>query len=141
MQLIRILSYKKGLKMGMPHNLHEVYLVVTRKFYEAIYAQIFFTGLKKNLNVSPKNDYFRYYLVYIYLHTVQTKLNKHTFAPLDKIFGDVDVIDWPLEALFIIVLGLNNMQVTRKRIATYIHIVVEYQLDIDLVCQLVECIS
>lgn len=141
MQLIRILSYKKGLKMGMPHNCHEVYLIATRKFYEIIYAPIFFAGLKKNLIVSPQKDYFRYYIVYIYLHTVQTKLNGHTFRPLDKIFGDVDVSDWPLEALFIIVLGLNSKQITKNRIDSYMHIVIKYQLDLDLIYQLVKCIS
>lgn len=141
MQLIRILSYKKGLKMGMPHSFQEAYLVATRKFYENMYAPIFFVGLKKNLNVTPQNDYFRYYIIYIYLHTVQTKLNGHTFRPLDKIFGDVDVADWPLEALFIIVLGLNSMYITKKRIDSYMHIVDKYQLDLDLIYQLVECIS
>ena len=141
MQLIRILSYKKGLKMGMPHNCQEAYLVATRKFYEIIYAPIFFEGLKKNLNVSPQKDYFRYYIVYIYLHTVQTKLNGHTFRPLDKIFGDVDVFDWPMEALFIIALGLNSMQITKKRIDSYMYIVDKYQLNLDIIYQLVECIS
>lgn len=141
MQLIRILSYKKGLKMGIPHNFEEIYLVFTRKLYEIIYAPVFFTGLKKNLNISSSHDYFRYYLVYIYLHTVQTKLNENTFRPTDKIFGEVDVVDWPAEVLFVITLGLNGMQITPRRIGFYQHIINKYNLDIKRICELVECIS
>lgn len=141
MQLIRILSYKKGLKMGRPHNLHETYLILTRKIYEIIYAPIFFAGLKKYIAISKGKDYFRYYIVYIYLHTVQTNLNGKVFAPLDKIFGDVDVIDWPMEALFIIVLGLNNMKITRNRIEKYMGVITKYQLNENLIDELIDCIN
>lgn len=141
MQLIRILAYKKGLKMGMPKTFHDIYLVVTRKLYEIVYAPIFFSGHKKYLNVSKGGDYYRYYLVYIYLHTVQTNLNDRVYAPLDKIFGNVDVAEWPKEALFIIVLGLNSMRITKKRVDIYKDIINKYELDIDLVYQLVDCIK
>ena len=126
--------------MGRPRNCRDIYLILTRKIYEVIYAPIFLAGLKEYLNVSHQKDYYRHYIVYIYLHTVQTNLNGRTYAPLDKIFGDVDVSDWPLEALFIIVLGLNNMQITKNRINSYMHIVSKYQLDINLLHRLVECI-
>ncbi len=140
MQLIRILAYKKGLKMGKPKNLEDIYLIFTRKIYEIIYAPMFFSGLKKYLMISNVNDYYRYYLVYIYLHTVQTSLNGRVFAPLDKVFCDVDVIDWSKEALFIIALGLNNSKITKKRINVYMNIIVKYHLDLKLIYQLIECI-
>ena len=49
--------------------------------------------------------------MYIYLHTVQTNLNGTIYAPIDKIFGDKDVISWPKEALFVIILGLSNKRI------------------------------
>ncbi len=70
MQLIRILAYKKGLKMGKPKEPRDVYLIFTRKVFEIIYASMFFSGHKKYINVSKEKDYYRYYLAYIYLHTV-----------------------------------------------------------------------
>ena len=140
MQLIRILAYKKGLKMGKPKTPQDVYLILTRKIFEVIYAPMFFSGHKKYINVSKERDYYRYYLVYIYLHTVQTRLNSQTFAPLDKIFGDVDVIDWPKEALFIITLGLNNMRITKSRVEAHWRIIEKYGLNWELLYQLVDCI-
>lgn len=140
MQLIRILAYKKGLKMGKPKNLEDIYLIFTRKIYEIVYAPMFFSGLKKYLMISNVNDYYRYYLVYIYLHTVQTSLNGRVFAPLDKVFCGVDVIDWSNEALFVIVLGLNNSRITKKRVHGYMNIISKYQLDEELIYQLVNCI-
>ena len=93
------------------------------------------------MNISKEKDFYRYYLVYIYLHTVQTKLNNNTFAPLDRIFGDIDVIDWPEEALFIIALGLNNIKITNNRVDTYAKIINKYQLNREKIEQLVDCIS
>lgn len=127
--------------MRRPHNLHEAYLIITRKIYEIIYAPIFFAGLKKYINIPKEKDYFRYYIVYIYLHTVQTNLNGKVFAPLDKIFGDVDVIDWSMEALFIIALGLNNMNITRNRIEKYMDVIIKYQLNEELIDELIDCIT
>lgn len=90
----------------------------------------------------PKDrDYYRYYLVYIYLHTVQTNLNGKIFAPLDKIFNNVDVIDWPKEALFVIALGLNNLKITKNRVGVYKNIISKYQLNEELIYRIVDCIS
>lgn len=138
MQLIRILSYKKGLKLGKPRNLEELYLVLTRKIYEVVYSTIFFTSYKKYLNISEKKDYYKYYLIYIYLHTVQTNLNGRVFAPLDKIFGKVDIMKWPIEAILIIALGLNSRRITIDRINVYMNLVYKYDLDIEVIDQLVE---
>lgn len=138
MQLIRILSYKKGLKLGKPRNLEELYLVLTRKIYEVVYSTIFFTSYKKYLNISEKKDYYKYYLIYIYLHTVQTNLNGRVFAPLDKIFGRVDIMKWPIEAILIIALGLNSRRITIDRINVYMNLVYKYDLDIEVIDQLVE---
>lgn len=141
MQLIRILAYQKGLKIGKPRKWQDIYTIVTRKIYEIIYTSIFFGGHKKYLNIPTERDFYRYYLVYIYLHTVQTNLNGRVYAPLDKIFGDVDVVEWPKEALFIIVLGVNNMRITRRRVDVYMNIINKYQLNAELLYQLVECIE
>lgn len=140
MQLIRILAYQKGLYFN-PKNNSERYQVLIRKVFEVIYAHIFFLGYKKNLHITKDKDYYRYYLVYSYLHTVQTNLNGYKFDPLDKIFGKVDVIDWPKEALFIIVLGLNGLSITMDRVDAYTNIINKYQLNRDTLEKLVKCIS
>lgn len=126
MQLIRILAYQKGLKMGKPKTWQDIHLVVNRKIFEYCCRKRFLQIL---------------FNIYIYLHTVQTNLNGRVFAPLDKIFGDVDVLEWPMEALFIIVLGLNNMRITRSRVDAYANIINKYQLDVELAYQLVDCIQ
>ena len=140
MQLIRILAYQKGLYFN-PKNNSERYQVLIRKIFEIIYAHIFFVGYKKNLHIAKDKDFYRYYLVYSYLHTVQTTLNRYKFDPLDKIFGKVDVIDWPKEALFIIVLGLNGLSITMERVDAYANVISKYQLNRDTLEKLVECIS
>lgn len=71
---------------------------------------------------------------------MQTTLNGRVFAPLDKVLCGVDVMDWPKEALFIIALGLNNSRITKKRVNTYMNIISKYQLDEELIYQLVDCI-
>jgi len=140
MQLIRILAYQKGLKFGKPKNFSDVYLIITRKLFEVIYAPIFFAGYKKELNIPKERDYYRYYLVYIYLHTVQTNLNGTIYAPLDKIFGDKDVISWPKEALFVIILGLSNKRITHERVEMYRHVMEKYKLNVEKVHELTTCI-
>ena len=141
MQLIRILSYKKGLIMGKPHNLKEMRVIVERKIYEVVYATIFFYGLKIYLGINKDRDFFRYYIVYIYLHTVQTNLNGNVYAPLDKMFEGIDVIEWPSEVLFIIILGLNSLAITEERVNNYENIILKYGLDRDKISQLIECIN
>lgn len=141
MQLIRIISFKKGLKMGRPKGIKEVYLVVIRKIFEVIYAPVFFKGMKNYLFIPKEKDYFRYYIIYVYLHTVQTNLNGSRFSPLDKVFNGVDVVDWPTEALFVVVLGLNNMRITRERVKRYIDIIEKHSLDIEIIYQLVDSIA
>ncbi len=59
---------------------------------------------------------------------------------MDKVFCGVDVIDWSKEALFVIVLGLNNSRITKKRVNSYMNIIYKYQLDEKLIYQLVNCI-
>lgn len=103
-----------------------------------VYSTIFFTSYKKCLNISEKKDYYKYYLIYIYLHTVQTNLNGRVFAPLDKIFGKVDIMKWPIEAILIIALGLNSRRITIDRINVYMNLVYKYDLDIEVIDQLVE---
>lgn len=141
MQLIRILGYEKGLVLGKPHNIGEAFKILKRKIYEIIYAKLFFDGMKRNLGISSNTSYFRYYIVYIYLHTVQTTLNGKRFAPLDKVFGEVEVWNWPDEALFIIILGLNGRRITEKRVLLYEHIIDKYQLNRELINELVKNIQ
>lgn len=140
MQLIRIIGYKKGLIMGRPKSIFDICRIFKRKVYEIVYSSIFFYGKKRYLGISHNEDYFRYYIIYIYLHTVQTTLNGRTFRPLDTIFKDIDIIDWPIEALFIITLGLSGRRITEERIKNYKHIISKYNLSQDIILKLIKCI-
>lgn len=141
MQLIRIIGYKKGLVMGRPKNIFEIPIIFSRKIYEIVYSSIFFYGKKRYLGISKSEDYFRYYIMYIYLHTVQTNLNGRIFRPLDTIFKEIDIVDWPIEALFVITLGLSGRQITKKRVRKYKHIIKKYNLSQEIIVKLIKCIS
>ena len=78
--------------------------------------------------------------MYIYLHTVQTNLNGTIYAPIDKIFGDKDVISWPKEALFVIILGLSNKRITHERVKMYRYVMEKYKLNVEKVHELTTCI-
>lgn len=97
--------------------------------------------IEKSEDIELKDYFIEDDQSYSYLHTVQTTLNRYKFGPLDKIFGKVDVIDWPKEALFIIVLGLNGLSITMERVDAYTNIINKYQLNRDTLERLVRCIS
>lgn len=76
MQLIKNIGIKRGF-------LRKKYLI-TRKIYEVIYTKIFFSGLRTyyESNQYGKIEYFKKFIVYIYLHNVPTTINGKKYSKL-----------------------------------------------------------
>lgn len=145
MQLIRILFYKRGLLLGSPivkdekgkikirNIVRRLYRMFDRKCLEAIYASIVFASLKHYLGINQITnfDYFRYYIVYLYIHVVQTNVNGKKYRPASKYFEEDDISEWSMEKIFVAGLGLCSRQITPKRIQTYDFLIKKYNLDIE----------
>lgn len=144
MQMIRILFYKRGLLLGNPvvrnenkkvriwGTIRKLYCMIDRKCFEVIYSSIVFASLKHYLGINQITnlDYFRYYIVYLYLHIVQTNVNGKKYRPVSKYFEEADVSEWSMEKIFVAGLGLCSRQITPKRIQIYDSLVKKYDLDV-----------
>lgn len=140
MQLIRILGYKEGLIFGRPKNPEQWFRVLKRKGYECLYSKIFFDGLKWYLSKGLCKDLkdYRYFLVVLYLHTVQSKVGSETYRPLDKMYSDIEIEKWPKELLFLTCLGLNSRPITMTRVWEYWGVIQKYALDEEKLETMVE---
>lgn len=100
MQLIRTLSIKNG------YSQH----VYRRKIYEFVYSTIFFNSLKKYYEYFHYNnvEYFKYYLIYIYVNVAPVRINKKRFNTIFELYGKKDLSEITLEEFYIWVLGLSN---------------------------------
>lgn len=136
MQLIRTLAISKGLVTGKPKNIREAYCVIVRKIYELLYTDIFFSGLKNEVIASDIKKY-RSYLLYIYLHSVSTKINGKRFNSVDKIFSSDDVANWPNELIFVATLGLTYQKITEKRVERYAQVIEDYGLDRNIILDII----
>lgn len=136
MQLIRTLAIKKGLVTGKPKSLREVYCVIVRKTFELLYTDMFFSGLKRDVNANNIIKY-RCYLVYIYLHSVSTKINGKRFNSVDQMFSNDEILNWPNELIFIAALGLTYQRITTQRVERYAHVIERYGLDRNVLLDIV----
>lgn len=144
MQMIRILFYKRGLLLGNPivrnenkkirirSTIRKLYWMLERKCFEVIYSSIVFASLKHYLGINQITnlDYFRYYIVYLYVYVVQTSVNGKKYRPVSKYFEEVDVSEWSMEKVFVAGLGLCSRTITPKRIQVYDFVVKKYELDV-----------
>lgn len=124
MQLIRILSYKHGLVFNNSKNVSfKKYKIFKRKIYEWLYAHMFFEGLKDYLKLELCNDLYDYtaYLVYLYPHVVQCKIDGKTYAPAMKAFLDAErqlipMEEWDIAQVYEMAYGFNGETITEKKI-------------------------
>lgn len=144
MQLIRILFYKTGLLFGSPivrdengkikiwKTIRRLYRMLDRKCFERIYASIVFASQKHYLGINQITnvDYFRYYIVYLYMHVVQTSVNGKKYRPASNYFNKSDVSEWSMEEIFVAGLGLCSRPITPKRIQIYDFLINKYDLDV-----------
>lgn len=142
MQLIRNI----GIEKGYENDKH----ILRRKLFEVIYSYIFFTGLKHYYEVirfkNRKN--FKKFILYVYLYSVDTKINGRTIDPLLSIFGDeksqIPEKGWetmPLELFFVLYLGLNHRHIYPKRVALYNSIILKYHMNTGMIFSLAEKIA
>ena len=98
MQLIRNIALKNG------YN-----LTIRRKIFEFVYTKIFFSGLKDYFidNYYSNRKHYKEYLLWLYLHTVQTNINGKKVRPFYTAFAN-DFSHWTNEGLFVAVMGLSN---------------------------------
>ena len=137
MQLLRILAINKGLVTGKPKGLRDVYCIFVRKIYELVYTDMFFAGLKSSLEIRDSYKY-RCYLIYIYLHTVSTRINGKRFPTVNRIFSDEDVVNWPNELLFIAILGLTYQRINKKRVDLYAGVIQKCHLNEEIIFDLIQ---
>ncbi len=150
MQTIRILFYKRGLLLGNPivrnekkriricKSVYKIRCMIERKIFEVIYSGMVFKSLKHYLGINQITnlDYFRYYIVYLYLHVVQTNVNGKKYRPASEYFEEADVSEWSMEKIFVAGLGLCSRAITPQRIQRYDSIVKKYNLSIDEIYRL-----
>ena len=125
---------------GRPKNPEQWFRVLKRKGYECLYSKIFFDGLKWYLSKGLCKDLkdYRYFLVVLYLHTVQSKVGSETYRPLDKMYSDIEIEKWPKELLFLTCLGLNSRPITMTRVWEYWGVIQKYALNEEKLEKMVE---
>ncbi len=126
MQLIRVL-FCKNLNTGRPRNPKDFFGKAKRKAFEIVYSRLFFDGLKRSLY--PYNNYFRHYLVYLYVNNVQTKVFETKYNPMMKYLECENFSDCSMEKLFLAILGLNHSKITIQRIYRYYDLIESYNID------------
>lgn len=133
MQLIRTAGVKRG---------YDKYKY-QRKIYEIIYSKIILSSLYtfQLYNSGTDLSFFRSYVFDVYLHTVLSKVDKARFYPLCSAFEDKDVESWPLEALFVLCLGLSFKLVNEETIKLYQKVILQYGLNIEKIKEYNEILS
>lgn len=140
MQFMRV----KGLESG--YN-----CVIRRKIFEFVYSYLFFSGLRRyyEQTVTQKKNYFKEFILYVYIQVIPLEFNGVSFAGIARIFqecktenGDgLQFRDYPLEALYVSYLALTGAKVTLRRISLYPQVVRDYSLDLTLCAEYVKQIE
>lgn len=131
MQLIRILSYKHGLIFKSSKVSFKYYKIFKRKIYEVFYSRMFFVGLKNYLKTELCSgiDEYQKYIVYLYPHIVQTKIDGKTYAPAMKAFiNQTPMNKWEMDKVIKMAFGFNGKPITSKRLQEKKEIVKKYGL-------------
>ncbi len=120
MQLIRNIALKNG------YN-----LIVRRKIFEIVYTKIFFSGLKEYYidNYYNNRQHYKEYLLWLYLHTVQTSVNDKKIRPFHKAFKN-DFKQWSYEGLFVAVMGLSYKKPERYYEEPFCSVAESFYIDI-----------
>ncbi len=120
MQLIRSIGLEAGYTC-----------TIRRKVFECIYSKMFFDGFKNYLDqmIVSKRDYLKTYYLYIYFHTVETRLGNANFTKFLNAFdmqykdkNKKDIQECSNEGIFIACMGLSHRatQIDRDNIDYYL---------------------
>lgn len=106
MQLVRSLGVKRGYECR-----------IRRKFYELIYPQMFFGGMRREMEEArtTNRNKFNQYLLYIYFHVVKTDLGDGRYRSFLGVFDSKnkgkkqkDIQQCSKEGIFIACMGLSG---------------------------------
>ena len=106
MQLIRSIGLEEG-----------YVCTIRRKIFECMYSKMFFEGFEKYLDqmIISKRSFVKAYYLYIYFHTVDTKLGDVRFTKFLNAFdmkhnkkNTIDIQECSKEGIFIACMGLSH---------------------------------
>lgn len=125
MQLIKNIGIKRGV-------LRKKYLF-TRKIYELIYTKIFFSGLRAyyESNQYGKIEYFKKFIIYIYLHNVPTTINGKRYSKFVDAFNGKKIEEISMNAMFVACLGLNTRRIYKERVQLYAWMFKKHDLNME----------
>lgn len=114
-----------------------------RKVFEYVYTYLFLGGLRRyyEANVIQKKDYFKEYILYIYLERVPLEINDVPFGNIMQIFPGKQIKDMDKDILYAAYLALPGAYVTPKRIVLYPDLVNNHCINMNRTMAWVEWIS
>lgn len=114
-----------------------------RKVFEYVYTYLFLGGLRRyyEANVIQKKDYFKEYILYIYLERVPLEINDVPFGNIMQLFPGKQIKDMDKDILYAAYLALPGAYVTPKRIVLYPDLVNNHCINMNRTMAWVEWIS
>ena len=114
-----------------------------RKVFEYVYTYLFLGGLRRyyEANVIQKKDYFKEYILYIYLERVPLEINDVPFGNIMQLFPGKHIKDMDKDILYAAYLALPGAYVTPKRIVLYPDLVNNHCINMNRTMAWVEWIS
>lgn len=133
MQMIRVLGISSDFKK----------YVLRRKLFEILYSEIFFASVRsyyKTYNYAKEGCY-KDYIMYRYIHIVQTNINNKVFKTFVDAFDKYDMRRWDMNCVAVAVLGLNSNGIYEKRLRLYEDILKEFSIDKNKVLEIADKIK
>lgn len=81
----------------------------------------FFSGLRAyyESNQYGKIEYFKKFIIYIYLHNVPTTINGKRYSKFVDAFNGKKIEEISMNAMFVACLGLNTRRIYKERVQLY----------------------
>lgn len=132
MQLIKNI----GIKRGFLRKKH----LIARKIYELIYTKIFFSELRVyyESNQYGKIEYYKKFIMYVYLHNVPTTINGKRYSRFVDAFNGKKIEEISMDAMFVACLGLNTRRIYKQRVQLYLWMFPEHNLDMEKILDMAE---
>lgn len=98
--------------------------VLRRKIFEFTYTNIFLTSLKSYFydNFYSNRGHYKEYLLWLYFHTVKTRINGKAVKPMSLAFETEKTEKWSNEGVFVACMGLSDKKLNDYYIEPYCNI-------------------
>jgi len=127
--------------MFITHGLNKTF---KRKIFEILYSSIFLKSLKNyylDNSYTNSREYFKQYILYIYLHNVNTRVANIKYDKFNYFFKDdegkvlsLQQNSWKLEDFYIACIGLSHRPFNSSNVLKlYPEILSKYSLDTDYI--------